>query len=532
MDSHDRPSHSGHAERLARAPLPHGEDPLAAAAELLGRPREGFEEATLLVPATTSPTNPAGPRLGWRGAAAGGGARGAGEPRAGDEHDLEPVFDLDESDGEDLAGPRVAGALAAPDAGGLGTHARKPSAGPRSPSRNGYDLATDPHAFDDEDEEALALATAPLVSTHTMSRHHHASDLELASGRQASHGDASLKASPLARSGRSARRTHGGIWERIKAFFVPSQAREYHELAKLEPSEEQLLHSSSRREDRHEEPITDPGPIGCGDAFDGRLAAEVSDDARNEGNDHWMEPSFARAEGGRVLLSHQWTNLICIFLFLLSHHPSSHSSLRQALGPLLISMVGLILAGSLLDVVQHWPVFEKIKELFILIPVMLNLKGNLEMTLASRLSTAANMGDFDSAPKVKQILIGNLLLLQIQSVAVGVSAAILSWILGGISHNGDFMTFSELVVIAACACFTASLSSLVLGGLMCGIVAVCHRFGINPDNVATPIASSLGDLVTLAIFAVAASGMQLYIGTFLTSESALCLCTEVKMRRC
>ena len=40
---------------------------------------------------------------------------------------------------------------------------------------------------------------------------------------------------------------------------------------------------------------------------------------------------------------------------------------------------------------QHWPVYVSINELFILIPALLGLKGNLEMTLASRLSTAVSV---------------------------------------------------------------------------------------------------------------------------------------------
>ena len=37
---------------------------------------------------------------------------------------------------------------------------------------------------------------------------------------------------------------------------------------------------------------------------------------------------------------------------------------------------------------QHWDVYRNINEIFILVPALLGLKGNLEMTLASRLSTA------------------------------------------------------------------------------------------------------------------------------------------------
>lgn len=39
---------------------------------------------------------------------------------------------------------------------------------------------------------------------------------------------------------------------------------------------------------------------------------------------------------------------------------------------------------------QHLKVFLEIPELFILVPALLGLKGNLEMTLASRLSTAVS----------------------------------------------------------------------------------------------------------------------------------------------
>lgn len=60
----------------------------------------------------------------------------------------------------------------------------------------------------------------------------------------------------------------------------------------------------------------------------------------------------------------------------------------QSTPSLLCAVVGSVITGLVFDKVQFWPAFVKIGELFILVPVLLNLKGCLEMNLASRLSTS------------------------------------------------------------------------------------------------------------------------------------------------
>ncbi|XP_016137154.1 solute carrier family 41 member 2-like [Sinocyclocheilus grahami] len=63
----------------------------------------------------------------------------------------------------------------------------------------------------------------------------------------------------------------------------------------------------------------------------------------------------------------------------------------QILVPFLLAGFGTVSAGVVLDIVQHWEAFKNITEIFILVPALLGLKGNLEMTLASRLSTAVKV---------------------------------------------------------------------------------------------------------------------------------------------
>lgn len=48
---------------------------------------------------------------------------------------------------------------------------------------------------------------------------------------------------------------------------------------------------------------------------------------------------------------------------------------------------------------------------------------------------------------------------------------------------------------------------------MIGVIIGARKVGINPDNIATPIAASLGDLITLSLLAGISSTLFKYIGT-------------------
>ena len=187
------------------------------------------------------------------------------------------------------------------------------------------------------------------------------------------------------------------------------------------------------------------------------------------------------------------------------HHPvngdaeeSFISITLQIFFPFLIAGLGMVAAGLVLDVVQHWKVFEVVNELFILVPALLGLKGNLEMTLASRLSTQANLNRINSG-----MIRANLALIQCQAIVVGLLASVLAitidWITEGVLNS------DHALLLCAASLVTASLASFILGLVMVGVILASSRWRINPDNVATPIAASLGDLTTLALLSWIAS---------------------------
>ena len=73
---------------------------------------------------------------------------------------------------------------------------------------------------------------------------------------------------------------------------------------------------------------------------------------------------------------------------------------------------------------------QEVDQLIMIIPVVLNLNGNLEMNLSARLSTAANIGEFDDPIIRRSMIIGSLALLQVQTASVSFVAACITPILG------------------------------------------------------------------------------------------------------
>jgi len=165
----------------------------------------------------------------------------------------------------------------------------------------------------------------------------------------------------------------------------------------------------------------------------------------------------------------------------------------------LMAGCGMVGAGLLLDHVQDWPAFENVPEILIIVPPLLGLKGNLEMTLAARMSTAANLGHLDQRKVAISTVIGNLILVQCQGIVVGFLASLCGLAMGWLPVGKA--NYEQALLLCASSIVTASLASFVLALIMVIVIVGARKFNCNPDNIATPIAASLGDITTLGLLA-------------------------------
>uniref|UniRef100_F1L1W6 Solute carrier family 41 member 2 n=1 Tax=Ascaris suum TaxID=6253 RepID=F1L1W6_ASCSU len=176
---------------------------------------------------------------------------------------------------------------------------------------------------------------------------------------------------------------------------------------------------------------------------------------------------------------------------------TSLSFFLETIFPFLLAGCGMVGAGILLDIAQEWSFFKRIPQAIMLLPALLGLKGNVEMTLASRLSTQANLGEMAARHQQIHIACSNLALIQAQSIIVSLFAATAAIIAYGIETGKWQPENSVLLCLTSVA--TASMTSLLLGMIMFGVVIVASRIGLNPDNITAPIAASLGDITALII---------------------------------
>jgi mgtE-like transporter len=183
--------------------------------------------------------------------------------------------------------------------------------------------------------------------------------------------------------------------------------------------------------------------------------------------------------------------------------PRIGARLRAALGPdaetawqglaaLLVSSGGDLLAGLTLGAITH--TLQELPGLLVLVPAAIGMRGNIFGALGSRLGTAIHTGTFRLSRRADTVVGQNILasLALTLSISLALAALAKAVALGfGLTHT---ISVADFVVISMVG---GALSSVVVLVITLAVAAGSVRFGWDLDNVAAPLVTAAGDIVTL-----------------------------------
>lgn len=174
---------------------------------------------------------------------------------------------------------------------------------------------------------------------------------------------------------------------------------------------------------------------------------------------------------------------------------------RQALPMLLLTGFFNLGAGSILGGVEE-QLGQYLPGMLIMVPPLMDLKGNITGALASRLGSGLHQGlinkDKMVSSEVRTNVYAALTLGVMTATAIGVMATFITVLIMG--ETFTFVLMGKLVSVALLAAF---LSVLFLTLVSVGVSIFSYRRGWDPDNITSPVLTTLGDILTLASLYIA-----------------------------
>jgi mgtE-like transporter len=168
------------------------------------------------------------------------------------------------------------------------------------------------------------------------------------------------------------------------------------------------------------------------------------------------------------------------------------SIFAQGLAVLLACATIQLLAGDLLQrMVDYFTTL--LPGIILMVPPLLDLRGNINGAFASRLGTGLHLGSIPAklrlSPELKVNLLSTLVLSLLASISIGIFAYLV-----GLFLATEIIGLADILIIALVAGVT---SGVILAFLTILVAVFTYLRGWDPDNVTAPLMATLGDLVTI-----------------------------------
>jgi mgtE-like transporter len=180
---------------------------------------------------------------------------------------------------------------------------------------------------------------------------------------------------------------------------------------------------------------------------------------------------------------------------------SDAAGLKQALAALLVSSAGDLLAGVTLGAISD--TLALLPGLLVLVPAAIGMRGNIFGALGSRLGTSIHTGTFSLSRRRDTVVGQNVVASIALTLFVSAALAVLAKVVASAFGAGETISLADFLVISVVG---GILGSVFVLGLTLVVAWMSVRRGWDMDNVAAPLVTAAGDMVTLP---------ALYLATFL-----------------
>lgn len=168
------------------------------------------------------------------------------------------------------------------------------------------------------------------------------------------------------------------------------------------------------------------------------------------------------------------------------------AGVRAGFVALLISSGGDLVTGVTFATISN--TLNLLPGLVVLVPAAIGMRGNVFGALGSRLGTMIHAGTFRVSRRLDTQVGQNVSGAILSSLATAALLAVLAKLMSEMLVGGTSISIVDFMVVSVVG---AILSSVVVLVLTVAVAAFCANRDLDLDNVAAPIVTAAGDMVTL-----------------------------------